>query len=100
MDRLVVVRLSGGNAEQSVSAVCVDLERGLATGGKEWAALVREDRMGDLLFETGATLVHGPEEWDGETFGDGTGGTVRRDPSGQVVGSGLNKNGLWASITS
>lgn len=97
MSKLVVVNLRGGSAELSATAVCVDLDRGLVVKD-EWSALVRLDRVDELAERTGATLVGEPSEWDGETFGDGVGGTVHREPNGQVVGSGLNKNGLWASI--
>lgn len=90
---LVTVGLRGGDAADSRAAVCVDRDRGLVTSGEEWAALVRVDRVLELLKQTGAALVRGPEVWGGERFGDGNGGTVERK-RGRVVGKGLNASAL------
>ena len=90
---LVIVELNGGDAESSDAAVCVDLDPGSCTR-YEWRALVRPDRLDELLNNTGATQVGYPEEWDGSPFGDGNGGTVERTDTGTVHGSGLNESAL------
>lgn len=93
---LVVVRLDGGDASDATAAVAVDL-----TGcgwlfdrpSYEWSALVRPDRLAELLAQTGASQVGEPGSWDGSPFGDGNGGIVEwRD--GVVVGDALNAAGL------
>lgn len=94
---LVVVGLRSGDAADSTAAVCVDLDRGLVTSGEEWAALVRVDRVAELLEQTRAFIVRGPEVWAGEPFGDGQAGTVQRGEDGAVTGLGLNAKGLEAS---
>ena len=100
-EELVTVGLNGGDASDSTAAVCVDLDPGVVTNGEEWTALVRRDRLDELLAQTGATIVRSPEVWDGSRFGDGTGGTVERhddgDVLGLVLGSGLNRRGLEAA---
>lgn len=94
---LVVVGLKGGDASDAKAAVCVDLDRGLVTNGEEWAALVRVDRIDELLEQTEAEIVSGPTAWDGRTFGDGNGGTVERRKDGTVHGNGLYAPGLSAA---
>lgn len=90
---LVVVKLAGGDASRSDAAICVDLES--AVHGR-WSALVRRDRVAELLEQTDAELCGDPEAWDGERFGDGA-GTVWRDASGAVRGNGLYAPGLEAA---
>ncbi len=85
---LVVVGLAGGDSSDARAAVCVDLDRGNVTGGEEWAALVRPDRVAELVEQTCAKLVRGPVAWDGARFGDGNGGTVEI-VDGQIQGAGL-----------
>jgi hypothetical protein len=92
---LVVVHLRGGDAEDAKpAAVCVDLDPGTVTNGTEWLALVRPDRLGELLHNTRAEQIGEPEAWDGRRFGDGAGGTVEREGDGAVRGSGLYAPGL------
>jgi hypothetical protein len=91
--RLVVVRLRGGDVSNSNAAVCVDLDLGTVTHGEEWAALVREDRVAELLRECGAERVGEAEPWDGSPFGDGNGGTVALE-DGDVDGDGQNPSAL------
>ena len=94
-DDLVTVVLRDGRADDATAAVCLDLDRGLAIAGT-WAAIVRRDRVGELLGQTGTVLVRGPLPWDGSRFGDGSGGTVERDEHGEVAGDGLNASALTA----
>jgi hypothetical protein len=89
---LAIVGLKGGDASEAKAAVCVDLDRGNVTNGEVWAALVRGDRINDLLEQTGATLIR-VDAWDGSRFGDGNGGTVEMI-DGEVKGSGLYRPAL------
>jgi hypothetical protein len=91
----VIVKLRGGDASDATDAVCVDCDPGSVTS-YEWRALVRRDRVGALLCNCGADLVGEAVDWDGEEFGDGNGGTVRREASGAVVGDGLYEKALAA----
>ena len=93
-ETLVIVGLKGGDSNNAKAAVCLDLDRGNVTNGEEWAALVRGDRVDELVEQTGATLIR-VDTWDGSTFGDGTGGTVERI-DGEVEGSGLYRPALDA----
>jgi hypothetical protein len=88
---LCIMRLRGGVASDAIDAVCVDLDPGSVE--HEWSALVRRDRIANLLHNTGAEQVGEARIWYGETFGDGNGGTVTL-VAGTVAGSGLNAAAL------
>lgn len=94
---LVIVYLRGGDSSDSDAAAAVDLDRGLTTHGEEWSALVRRDRVEELLGATGATQIGEPAAWDGSPFGDGNSGTVERQADGELVGAGLHRSGLEAA---
>lgn len=89
---LVVALLTGGTWDHSYAAVCVDTDRGNAS--EDWAAVVRRDRLQELVRETGATLDAEPTIWDGSRFGDGAGSIERFGD--EVHGSGVNRFALTA----
>ena len=89
---LVVALLHGGTWDHTSAAVCVDTDRGDAA--EDWAAVVRRDRLQELVCETGATLDAEPTVWDGSRFGDGAGSIERFGD--EVHGSGVNRFALTA----
>lgn len=94
---LVTVGLRGGDSSEAKAAICVDLNPG-DVRPIEWAALVRRDRVEELVEQTGAELMDGPTPWDGAKFGDGTGGTVKL-VGGAVVGNGFHATALEPRIS-
>lgn len=97
---LVIALLSGGTWDHTSAAVCVDTDRGNAS--EDWAAVVRRDRLQELVRETGATLDAEPTVWDGSRFGDGAGWIARHsvDLGGDVWGTAVNRFALTAPAAS
>lgn len=96
---LVVVTLEDGDASNADAALAVDMD----AGNGRWSALVRRDRLEELLNNTEARRVGAVEVWGGERYGDGA-GTVERGADGAISGRGhydatyLAQHGVGAAL--
>ena len=89
---LVVALLHGGTWDHTYAAVCVDTDR--KSAAEDWAAVVRRDRLQELVRETGATLDAEPTVWDGSRFGVWSGWIERFFDD--VHGTAVNRFALTA----